>query len=1086
MVTMPDSARPDLEMLLVNAEFVRGLARSLARDEHTAADIAQETLTAAIARRHHRADGIDSSPRGLLATIARRVAANLARGSRRRTAREAAAAESPPLESTPEQILERESLRRRVVESVLGLDEPYRGTVIARYFDDLSVKQIAQRARVPIETVRTRLKRANAALRNRLDETQGTADWKRGILLLCRWDDAGVASKASAAAAGWLARMIAMSTNPFAVAGFCSVVLAGVWALYGPKRDPLREPQKFAAVTFLRPSAHPNSQIDPTQEAQSDSEPPRRESIAGGGEAGRPDINLEWPPAVGRCVDESGAPIAGAEVAIVEADSSTPGSARENVLATSTTDSSGTFSLQRPRGYPSVALDARGSGVLPDPFVRVRASGFATKRIQLSWDPNDTVEVSDVALARGATVRGAVVDPMGRPLPGVEVSIGREPYGEPAWWRTGIGGGDRITTTLSDGRGEFALDGVPSEWLYVYAVKDQGIVSRSEIFPVDVNATEPQPLVRVVLPILGEEDRIVVLARDSNGNPLPRAHLLHVFQRRFEEDDSMIQSGRNVRADDAGRYEFFTLPSETHFIELADEFGVLATQAGIVRGSPPVVLRARPRRFLKVTVRDESGQPITNANADVEVTAFGQSLAYEDEDGPSDLRAVRSNDSWSFAEPTRPFRVAVSCPGFASKELGPFEPDAARDEIDVRLDAVTGLRGEVRAAGKPIAGARLQLYSRGENSSRAGFATDRTPLADWSDDLQPADVPRFDTAISRPDGSFSLFAEDSGRYFLRIAAAGFADTWLGPLSVSRSKKTKRLAIELGPGGAIEGRVVRADGAPPEGLFVMLAGRGGGEMAIRADATGHYRFEHVSLGSHQLRVRPTIDFTVTDPSDGENPVGNRDADVDRDVDVTVSEGRTTSCDLRFCGRQPERPMWIEGRFRLGGKVRSEFVVMSVDSSVSFDFDKSLDALRDEIAYANASNLVRIGVEGQFELRAPLRRRCQIIFRAFGEGGSQMYHGIPLRLDSRVTRCDSDLAVGSVVVSIANDSRGTKRTRPYLLWRGPDGRFALLRSGPRAVDDSYRFDDVPVGRVVIQVDEMRIEAEVRAGETTTVSK
>ena len=47
-------------------------------------------------------------------------------------------------------------LQRNVVEAVLALDEPYRGVIVHRYFDGLSIKAIARRLGVPVETVRTR------------------------------------------------------------------------------------------------------------------------------------------------------------------------------------------------------------------------------------------------------------------------------------------------------------------------------------------------------------------------------------------------------------------------------------------------------------------------------------------------------------------------------------------------------------------------------------------------------------------------------------------------------------------------------------------------------------------------------------------------------------------------------------------------------------------------------------------------------------------------------------------------------------------------------------------------------------------
>ncbi len=56
-----------------------------------------------------------------------------------------------------------------LVEAVLHLSEPYRFTVLLRYFEDLPPRDIARRADVPVETVRVRLRRALRQLRGRLD-----------------------------------------------------------------------------------------------------------------------------------------------------------------------------------------------------------------------------------------------------------------------------------------------------------------------------------------------------------------------------------------------------------------------------------------------------------------------------------------------------------------------------------------------------------------------------------------------------------------------------------------------------------------------------------------------------------------------------------------------------------------------------------------------------------------------------------------------------------------------------------------------------------------------------------------------------
>src|SRR4029077_7953260 len=89
---------------------------------------------------------------------------------------------------SPAEILAREAARTRVVEAVLALEDPYRATALPRYSDNLQPRAIAQRHAVPVETVRTRLKRAFEMLRLRLDREfeGGRSAWATLFVPLAR------------------------------------------------------------------------------------------------------------------------------------------------------------------------------------------------------------------------------------------------------------------------------------------------------------------------------------------------------------------------------------------------------------------------------------------------------------------------------------------------------------------------------------------------------------------------------------------------------------------------------------------------------------------------------------------------------------------------------------------------------------------------------------------------------------------------------------------------------------------------------------------------------------------------------------
>jgi len=155
---------PDLEALLLHRDFVRRLAVSLVRDRSAADDVEQETWLAGLRRPVGAA-----RVRAWLGSVVRRLAARARRGTARRERREEAAARPEAAVPSAGDVFEREAVRRRVIEVVLGLDEPHRDALLLRYFEGLPPRAIARRLGLPVATVKTRLKRGLAAARARLD-----------------------------------------------------------------------------------------------------------------------------------------------------------------------------------------------------------------------------------------------------------------------------------------------------------------------------------------------------------------------------------------------------------------------------------------------------------------------------------------------------------------------------------------------------------------------------------------------------------------------------------------------------------------------------------------------------------------------------------------------------------------------------------------------------------------------------------------------------------------------------------------------------------------------------------------------------
>jgi len=156
----------DARDLLVHAAFLRRLAAGLLADDHLAEDAAQEAMGAAFRRRDVR------NLRAWLAGATRNISLRMLRSAAVRRRAEKAAARREALPSADALAASAEA-QHRVAEAVLRLGEPYRSAILLRFFHGLTPSEIARRSGEPVATVKTRLRRALAILKARLDETHG-------------------------------------------------------------------------------------------------------------------------------------------------------------------------------------------------------------------------------------------------------------------------------------------------------------------------------------------------------------------------------------------------------------------------------------------------------------------------------------------------------------------------------------------------------------------------------------------------------------------------------------------------------------------------------------------------------------------------------------------------------------------------------------------------------------------------------------------------------------------------------------------------------------------------------------------------
>ena len=265
----------DLEVAALrrHAHQLRRLARQLVRDEHEAEDLVQSTWTRLLER----------PPRDTSAGLGgwlSRVLTNFAR-QRARSARSARLEElaAEPVSGDPggAELAATLEVHGRVTDAVLALPEPYRTTVHLIFLQDLSAREVARRQGVPVETVRTRAKRALRQLRGQLDAAYAgrRAAWRAALLPLTGWGVerggtlAASASSAKATGLGVLTMSTALKTSLVAVALLLCVIVA--WKEGGS----LFVPSTPAPESVARPDA-----ATPPVEASAEPRPPGEARVA--------------------------------------------------------------------------------------------------------------------------------------------------------------------------------------------------------------------------------------------------------------------------------------------------------------------------------------------------------------------------------------------------------------------------------------------------------------------------------------------------------------------------------------------------------------------------------------------------------------------------------------------------------------------------------------------------------------------------------------------------------------------------------------------------------------------------------------
>ena len=416
---MSSSKSPPLEELLAQVSWIRALSRSLVRDPDLADEVVQQTLV--------RASNEGPREPGALRNWLKSVVRNFARASLRSRARrehhELNAARSVEQPSAHE-VLERAAVQRELVQCVMELDEPYRTTILLRFFEDQSPRQIASLLSVPAATVRTRLARGLALLRSRLDRQHGGRRASWAVLLLPFRPDS----------INPLAPLLAMNLKATLVT--CAVCTAGLALYLGIQAQPtpqspgvmeLASAPIDASVAELAGAPQGDGRQSLTETSD---QPATRADFTS--QTAAPQGNTLH----GKVIDDDSRPIADVKIVFVAA-----GSQLKQAVAMS--DTAGEFSLSR----------RCEAGQL-----RVDDAAWVTLFAGLVGSMADQRQCTIVVAPNSALV-GVVVDDLGVPLSGVEVQV-RSSFGLRARFADShLDSSEALSwERVSDGNGRFSFD----------------------------------------------------------------------------------------------------------------------------------------------------------------------------------------------------------------------------------------------------------------------------------------------------------------------------------------------------------------------------------------------------------------------------------------------------------------------------------------------------------------------------------------------------------------------------------------------------------------------------------------------------
>lgn len=771
-----------MEQFLSHRHFVRSIARGLLADASLTDDVEQETWLAAL-----RKPPTGAAPRAWL----RRVATNFVKLTNRRTARRAARERivaKPEAIDSAGAMVERELLRKRVVEAVLTLEEPYRSTLILRFYEGLPPREIARRAGAPVATIHTRTQRGLARLREILDlQFKDRANWIFTI--------APLAAEPGAAAA------LFFTIKPAAAAAvFVSV----------------------AILLFFttRPSTAPNINNSPftAAAARAESTPDPNLNHTNTGAAAEPSSerqNAELANAasvVGRVLyEDDGSPCAGAIVSLrtgVEQDDYPETVAALKKIPddqirvdgrdywierlggrkpkwSAVTNASGFFKLTIPRETPEFTFRVASPGAV------------LLRRISCAPAADDLTKEFVLYAKAAGRIGGTVISPDGSPAAGAAVALISFRYDAT---------GEFIKWAVADEAGKYIFTGVCPE-MYEIAARGAGAAADGILVSVSPRKMTTQDIK------LASGIAVGGTIVDASGAPSAGVEVSLQFD---NAGPVGTLNGRGslpattVKSNESGRFLIFAPSPGFYFVTIQKPGFALRGQPPRVEAGAGVAVQSLNLTIDRILYHSISGRVSAGGGSPVDpnITIRAETQW--------DSRAARDGGAFSQREATLqkdgtfiinelqggPFTVRAMKDAMILNEVHRV-PEDARDVV-LTIPELTILRGRVENAKThaPVTHFQVDLARvlKSENSRSMASVLSKK--------------------IASADGMFQLSGIGLGEYEVTITSSGYAPYKLSGVPAEANAQPAPLAASLTPRGTtVSGTVVNRSGAPICGVRV---------------------------------------------------------------------------------------------------------------------------------------------------------------------------------------------------------------------------------------------------------------------------